>query len=183
MSRILVASVSVLSIAFFLACGSGEEAGPAEPAELAPVSSAADSFLEARSRVDALTAELAERRAQHEVAVTGADEARGALTTAEDSLAESQAAVDETVAALASAEQELADLQPDVSDDELFRNVQQALLESEALSQVAIRAEVQDGRIVLHGTVPDERLRTGAEQIAKSVPGVRALDNQIEVAL
>lgn len=185
--RISLGSLSVLAIAFFLACGGSEE--PVETAEAPasvesaapPAQTPAGSFEAALERVATLEARLADQRALHEKAVARAEQARAALASDEKAVAKSQSDLDATSGALKKAERKLAALQPVVPDEQLFREVQSALLESEALSQVAIRAEIEKGTVVLHGAVPDERVREGAERVAKEVPGVRAVDNEIKV--
>lgn len=67
-------------------------------------------------------------------------------------------------------------------DPDLFRLVQQALLESPELLEVAITAEVSSGSVVLRGNVPEEDMREVAGRIAASVSGVTAVENLIRVA-
>lgn len=69
-----------------------------------------------------------------------------------------------------------------VSDDAIFRSVQERLLEDRALRDVAVRAAVTQGTVVLSGKVPSEKLRERALGIARETPGVAAVESQIEVA-
>lgn len=63
----------------------------------------------------------------------------------------------------------------------LFRAVQAALLEADVLESVAVRVEVSDGQIVLHGEVPSTQLREKAAAIARATPGVTKIESRIRV--
>lgn len=176
-SRILVAGLLVAAIAFTLACGSEPEMPGAAPA--ASVNEQVGELQEARKRVESLAGELAAQRTLVKRADEELGAARSAQKKAEQKLADAKKDAEKTDKALKRAEKKLARLQPKVPDDALFRNVQRELLEAPALSQVAIRAEVHDGKVVLHGSVNEPRLRDAAERLVRNTPGVREVDNQI----
>jgi hyperosmotically inducible protein len=67
------------------------------------------------------------------------------------------------------------------TDAALFRAVQKRLLEDERLREVAIRADVAQGIVTLHGNVPRSDLREYAEQLAAGVPGVVRVENLVRV--
>jgi hypothetical protein len=76
------------------------------------------------------------------------------------------------------AERRRADRATDVA---IFRTLQKRLLEDEALDSVAIRAEVQDGVVTLHGAVPEADLRERALELGRSIPGAERVVDRIEV--
>lgn len=57
----------------------------------------------------------------------------------------------------------------------------QTALRSHADAQININPEVDDGAVVLRGVVLNERERTLAASIAREVPGVRTVDDQLRV--
>lgn len=61
------------------------------------------------------------------------------------------------------------------TDVAVFRAVQSALLEDEALSQRAISVDAEDGVVVLRGLVSSEQEEMLAMRVANTVPGVAAV--------
>jgi osmotically-inducible protein OsmY len=145
--------------AALLAAGCGDES------EAERAARAAKELSSAREELTRAREDLAAKEAAAQAASGAAESARARLSDAEA-----------RVAAAASSE----DLQ--VSDTALFRSVQERLLEDRALRDVAIRAQVTQGTVVLSGKVPDEKARERALELARGVPGVVAVDSQIEVA-
>ncbi len=125
---------------------------------------AQEHLAQARERLDDARMRLAEREKALEQARQARQEALEAVTEAEGRVAESQAQV-----------------QRWATDEVLFRTVQKALLESDALQSVAIRASVSQGVVTLLGEVPDAKLRDRAVAVAKEVPGVVDVRSQITV--
>jgi len=113
-------------------------------------------------------------RAREDVAAkqAEADAANASLEAARSRLADAESRL-----ASASSSEDLR-----VSDDVIFRSVQERLLEDRRLRDVAVRAAVTQGTVVLSGRVPDEKLRERALEIARDTPGVVNVDSQIEVA-
>ncbi len=107
------------------------------------------------------------------------DRGREQLETAE-------AELEEALAQLAAAETRVDEARDELAafatDDVVFRAVQLALLETDDLSDVAIRASVQDGVVTLRGGVENADERDLAVSVAKAIPGVVAVESEIAVA-
>lgn len=131
------------------------EPAPPAPAEEAPPAPPAEG---AQARIARLEEELRE-------AERAAEQARAKLEAAREALAEARAAA----------------AGPARSDADLFREVQRRLLEDPALSRVAIRAEVTDGVVTLHGSVAEREIARAAGAVAASVDGVVRVESRIEV--
>ncbi len=69
------------------------------------------------------------------------------------------------------------------SDADIRRNVENELTWEPSLDEKGILVKVQDGVVTLGGNVPHYADRWTAEQVAKRVNGVRAIANDIEVAM
>ena len=113
------------------------------------------------------------------------EEASAELALREEELALAQAARDQAAQRLRDGERVLTESREQVglhaTDGLLFRKVQQALLEDEALSDVAVSARVDDGVVTLTGEVPDEATRERANTVARSVPGVAEVKTLLRV--
>ncbi|TLX61231.1 transporter [Stutzerimonas nosocomialis] len=66
-------------------------------------------------------------------------------------------------------------------DEALEGSVEQALSDSSSLKSHALRAEVAGGRVLLLGDVDNAAEKELAERIARDVPGVMSVDNEIRV--
>jgi osmotically-inducible protein OsmY len=139
-----------------LACGGSNPEANLEQASQA-LEDARAQVAKDRESVQALESEAQE--AQQRLA-----DARSALREAENELAQREAAVHSSA-----------------TDDVLFRTVQKRLLEDGDLSNVAIAARVSKGVVTLSGTVPNEKLRDRALEIARTTPGTGTVENHIEV--
>lgn len=126
-------------------------------------------------------------QARHEL-----EQARGEVKSLERMVEDKKAAVRDAEKALQHAREELDQAERELAtarrkidrratDVALFRAVQSRLLESGALREVAIRAEVQDGVVTLQGEVGDEALSQEAVEIARSVTGVDQVVDGIRV--
>lgn len=86
---------------------------------------------------------------------------------------------------LAKAQDELQRVSREVDDREtnvaLFRVVQRALLENEALDDVAIRVDVSHGVVTLHGKVEAKAQEREALETARSAAGMFDVDSEIEL--
>lgn len=108
---------------------------------------------------------------------------RGELAEAERSAGEAERALGRARTALAEAEDQLArELGARPPDGELFRAIQHQLLVEPALAHVAIAAEVAEGVVTLRGAAPDGHTAQVAEALARAVPGVVDVRNQIRVS-
>lgn len=67
------------------------------------------------------------------------------------------------------------------TDVAVFRAVQSALLDNEALSQRAISVDAESGVVVLEGIVSSEQEELLAVQLANDVPGVGLVNSRIEI--
>jgi septal ring factor EnvC (AmiA/AmiB activator) len=148
----LAAPVLVLGL---LACSESEEERLAR---------AAKHVTSAREELERAREDLAKRS-------TAADEANQALAAARDRVAEAEARLQS-----AEASDELK-----VSDETLFRATQERLLEEDDLEDVAIKATVNQGVVVLSGRVPDEKLRDRAVEVARETPGIVGVESRIEI--
>lgn len=68
-----------------------------------------------------------------------------------------------------------------VSDAAITASVNAELAKDPALSSFKIDVDTSAGRVALKGTAPDEGARDRATQLAQSVDGVTAVDNQLIV--
>jgi sporulation protein YlmC with PRC-barrel domain len=70
-------------------------------------------------------------------------------------------------------------------DDELQRDVEEALLSEELIRvlDVPIRVQVEDGIVQLRGYVPNSALRHRVEELVRSVPGVVGIQHDLVVDL
>jgi len=68
-----------------------------------------------------------------------------------------------------------------LDDAGITAKVNAELAKDPALSALKINVDTSNGRVVLRGTAPDAAARDRATQLASSVQGVNAVDNQLEV--
>ena len=150
-------SLLVLSLlALTLGCG--------EPTQEELLESATEAFEEAKLEVDEASAALDQREEELAMAQSARDEAAERLRDGERALAQARAQVG-----------------LHATDELLFRKVQQALLEDEALADVAVSAKVDDGVVTLSGGVPSEAIRAHAARVAENVPGVAEVRSLLTV--
>lgn len=113
------------------------------------------------------------------------EEARAEVESRQQAVDEAQKELDAAIGELQIREQALAEAESHVglkaTDATLFRSVQRRLLDDEELSDLAIAAEAKRGTITLRGTVPDEKTRARAEEVAQATPGVLSVENRIEL--
>jgi len=119
---------------------------------------------EARVQVEKARETVQQRESEAEEAQARLNEARSILREAEKEFAQREAVVNRSA-----------------TDDVLFRAVQTRLLEDDDLSGVAIAARVSKGVVTLSGSVPKEKLRDRAVEVARKTPGVSSVESQIEV--
>ena len=141
----------------------GEGAQPKAGASHVTASPASQAVVEAEQALDMAQREVAARKE--------------AVAAAERAVAEAEKRAAVTAQLVAEAKQAAA-----VGNDAtVFRAVQSRLLDDDALSAVGISARVSDGAVTLWGRVPSTALRDRAVAIARETPGVRAVENEIEV--
>jgi hyperosmotically inducible periplasmic protein len=68
-----------------------------------------------------------------------------------------------------------------VDDSTITTKVKAKLLADDTLSGFAISVETFQGEVTLTGAVKNQDQQTAAEQIAKSVPGVRDVNNLLKI--
>ena len=153
---VLAVGAAALALSFTTGCG--------EPSQEELLQAATDALAEAEVEVEEASAELALREEELALAQTARDQAAQRLRDGERVLTESR----EQVGLHA-------------TDGLLFRKVQQALLEDEALSDVAVSAHVDDGVVTLTGEVPDDATRERANAVARAVPGVAEVKALLQV--
>jgi hypothetical protein len=169
--RLLVPSLTLALALAPLACGSEDPARDAQRS----AAQAAEELAEARSEVEALRQRVAEGKAASEAAEADKQ-------AADEALEKAVSAYDQARNALRDAEQKLASLAPPPpSDEEVFRRVQKQLLDAPALARVAIKAEVSERAVTLHGSVPDEATRDAAISVAGAVDGVASVESELRV--
>jgi osmotically-inducible protein OsmY len=76
----------------------------------------------------------------------------------------------------------LVTVKPSVSPVEVKSKIEEALKRTAELDAQRIKVEVQDGQVILKGTVRAWVEREEAERAAWRAPGVRKVENQIAVA-
>jgi osmotically-inducible protein OsmY len=67
-------------------------------------------------------------------------------------------------------------------DAEVQSEAQNLLERSNYLALRRLRCEFHDGRLVLNGRVPTYYLKQVAQTIVRQLPGVRRIDNMVDVA-
>jgi len=70
---------------------------------------------------------------------------------------------------------------PPVTDQEIGSNIQRALLTDPATEHYEVDVTMNNGEVTLHGTLDSWAEAYLCEEIAKSIRGVRAINNEIEV--
>ena len=132
----------------------------------------------AEAELEAASRELADARGVVE-------EALGEVKQREEEVAVAEANLTQARATLREAEHEASELESKIdlsaTDALLFRSVQKRLLEDDSLEAVAILAKVAKGVVSLSWTVPEEKLRERAVEIARSTAGVASVQNRIQV--
>lgn len=68
----------------------------------------------------------------------------------------------------------------ELTDAELGQQVERALERAAAIDEGAVTAAVRNGRVTLTGSVETPYARMVAEEVIGRIPGVRALDNELE---
>ena len=71
--------------------------------------------------------------------------------------------------------------QKHVSDDQIYDNVRRKLADDQVVKGGAMEVEVKDGVVTLRGKVESDQQKTRAAKIAHKIPGVKQVDNQLEV--
>lgn len=69
-----------------------------------------------------------------------------------------------------------------VTDDFLVDTIRSRLAADQTVKGGAIEVEVKDGAVTLKGKVEEDRQKSKAEKIAKSVKGVKSVSNQLTIA-
>jgi osmotically-inducible protein OsmY len=112
-------------------------------------------------------------------------EARDEVETRQQVVDEAQKQLEAAESELRMREQALREAESDVglkaTDPALFRSVQRRLLDDEELDELAIAVQVTKGVVTLQGTVPDEKDRARAEEVARTTPGVVTIENRIQL--
>jgi hypothetical protein len=67
------------------------------------------------------------------------------------------------------------------SDDRIKEDICEQLMQSAHIDASEITIEVQSGRVMLEGTVPERRMKHAIEDLADSVAGVSDVENKIRV--
>lgn len=181
---LLPAVLATAALLFGAGCGGDEEgAAPSETAQAAARAPGAEQVTtraEARAALDASRQRAARQASAVDAASEEVERLRAELESAESRLQVARGAFDTEQRRLAEAQERMRRFA--VPDAVLFRNVQRDLLDSAALDDVAIAAEVSQGVVTLRGRVPDERTREAAVEIAEEIDGVISVDDRIEVA-
>lgn len=125
---------------------------------------ARESLSEARDAVQSLEAKVEERRDAAEQAEEAAASARADLDEAKTDLARARTRIDERATQVA-----------------LFRTVQGELLAAESLEDFAIRVDVSGGTVTLRGQVGKPEHAREAVEIARRVPGVVEVVDELTV--
>ncbi len=88
------------------------------------------------------------------------------------------------LAACAASEQQVSSVPPEVARQmrEACVELRRALFEDSIVRSYTVYPRCDNGRIVLNGTVPDFAARQQAEMLAAQVPGVRQVQNNLQVA-
>lgn len=150
-------TLAVLVAALLAACGPGD---PPEQ-RLREAERRAD---EARQAVARAKAELEKEREQLEQCRQDLHGAQQQLGTARERRSDAEQEVDQQA-----------------TDVAVFRYVQRALLEDDALKGAAITAHVEDGIVELTGEAETAAQRDRAKEVAAGAPGVRSVESSIQV--
>lgn len=149
------------ALLFAVAIGLGACGGETPEDRLAE---ARESLSEARGEVQSLEAKVEERREAVQEAEDAAAKARAQLDEAEAKLAEARSRIDERATEVA-----------------LFRTIQGELLAEKSLEDFAIRVDVSGGSVTLRGQVDKPEHAREAVKIARGVPGVSDVVDELTV--
>jgi hyperosmotically inducible protein len=69
----------------------------------------------------------------------------------------------------------------DVKDSDVKKNVVERLVADQQLKTASIAVRADNGLVTLTGTVPDARTKARAAEVARKVPGVRAVRNELQL--
>ena len=69
----------------------------------------------------------------------------------------------------------------DTKDDEVTKAVRDRLAADEKLKAASIRVRADNGMVTLMGTVPNAQVKDRAVEMARKVPGVRAVRNELQL--
>jgi septal ring factor EnvC (AmiA/AmiB activator) len=137
-----------IGMVLLLTAGCGDEAPEKR------LSETRHDLLEVREKIESLEANVSRKRETVERAEDALSEARERLARAESDLSRVRARLDARATRVA-----------------LFRAVQSALLEREALEDYAIRVEVADDQLILRGEVDEQAAADRALEVARAVVG------------
>ncbi len=128
---------------------------------------------------------LEEANAAVEQETKAVEEAKAAVAGREAELQEARGRLEEALEALSAAEGRLAEARARVAlfatDEVLFRTVQIRLLEDPQLEDLAISARVESGVVTLSGSASNAEIRDHAVEVARSTPGVTAVESRIRI--
>ncbi len=114
---------------------------------------------------------------------TAGQQVDSAVSSAKQKL---KSARDDVAQGTADARRDLKDAAKDakdsVSDATITASVNAKLAGDKELSALRINVDTVDGRVALRGTAPSTSARERATQLASSVDGVRAVENQLVVS-
>jgi osmotically-inducible protein OsmY len=69
----------------------------------------------------------------------------------------------------------------DVPDNLIYDHVRRKLANDDTVKGGGLDLDVKDGNVILKGNVDSPKKKEKAEKIAKRVPGVKSVDNEIKV--
>jgi osmotically-inducible protein OsmY len=76
---------------------------------------------------------------------------------------------------------EFSSEEPRLTDNEITENIQNTLKWNDSINPLNIRVDVENGSVILSGSVPRSREKSKAEDIVNSVKGVADVKNEIKV--
>ena len=76
----------------------------------------------------------------------------------------------------------LAAAPKNTSDDAIYDNVRRKLASDQVVKGGALKVDVSQGVVTLSGTVEEEKQKDRAAKLAKKIPGVKSVKNDLVVA-
>jgi osmotically-inducible protein OsmY len=67
------------------------------------------------------------------------------------------------------------------SDEQIKEEIYERLMEADDIDSSDVAVDVQGGRVILTGTVPERRTKHIIEDLVDAGPGVQDIDNRIRV--
>ena len=69
----------------------------------------------------------------------------------------------------------------DTSDDAIYDNVRRRLASDQLVKGGGLKVDVHQGVVTLSGSVEEQKQKDRATKLTKKIPGVKSVDNQLQI--